>query len=77
MISSNQEEGYQSYSEDEDSKLQLLEPTSVTPSESEQSEPPRVKTIAQLSKETSPIPPPIDESMVSDNVSLMHSFSSL
>ena len=45
--------------------MQLLEPTSVTPSESEQSEPTRVKTIAQLYEETSPIPPPIDECMVS------------
>ena len=66
MISSNQEEGYQSYSEEEeDSKVQLHEPTSVTPSESEQSEPTRVKIIAQLYEETSPIPPPIDECMVS------------
>ena len=67
IISSNQEEGYQNYfeEEEEDSEVQLLEPTSVTPSESEQSEPTRVKTIAQLYEETSPIPSPIDECMVS------------
>ena len=45
--------------------MQLPEPTSATPSEFEQSEPTRVKTIAQLYEETSPIPPPIDECMVS------------
>ena len=44
MMSSNQEEGYQSYSEEEedDSEVQLPEPTSVTPSESEQSKPTRL-----------------------------------
>ena len=66
-MSSNQEEGYQSCSEEEekDSEVQLLEPTSATSSESEQSEPTRVKTITQLYEETSPILPPIDECMVS------------
>ena len=60
MISSNQEERYQSYSEEEeeDSEVQLHEPTSVAPSESEQSEPTRLKTVAQLYEETSPISPP-------------------
>ena len=60
MISLHQEEGYQSYSEEEeeDNEVQLPEPTSVTPSESEQSEPTRVKIIAKLYEETSPIPPP-------------------
>ena len=50
MISSNQEEGYQSYfeEEEEDSEVQLPEPTSVTPSKYEQSDPTRLKTIAQL-----------------------------
>ena len=70
MISSNQEERYQRYSEEEeeDSEVQLHEPTSVAPSEFEQSEPTRLKTIAQLYEETSPIsppPPPLDECMVS------------
>ena len=67
MISSNQEEGYQSYSveEEEGSDIQLPEPTSVTPSESKQSEPTRIKTIAQLYEETNPIPPLVDECMVS------------
>ena len=45
--------------------MQLPKPTFVTPLESGQSEPTRVKTIAQLYEETSPIPPPIDECMVS------------
>ena len=55
MISSNQEGGYQSYSEEEeeeDSEVELHEPTSITPSESEQSEPIRVTTIAQLYEKT-------------------------
>ena len=67
MMSSNQEEGYQSYSEEEeeDSEVQLREPTSVTPSKFEKSEPTRVKTIAQFYEETSQFPPPIDECMVS------------
>ena len=48
MISSNKEEGYQSYfeEEEEDGEVQIPKPTSVTPSESEQSEPTRVKTIS-------------------------------
>ena len=67
MMSSNQEYGYQSYSEEEeeDTEVQLLEPTSVTPSEYEQSEPTKIKTIAQLYEEASPILSPIDECMVS------------
>ena len=67
MISSNQEEGYQSYSKEEekDSEVQLPKPTCVTPSEYEQSEPIMVKTITQLYEETSPNPPPIDKCMVS------------
>ena len=78
MMSSNQEEGYQSYSEEEeeeeeeDSEVQLAEPTSITPSESEQSEPTRVKTIAQLYEETSPIPPHIDECMVSTDEPMIY-----
>ena len=44
--------------EEEESEVQLPKPTSVTPSESEQSEPTRLKTIAQLYEETSPISPP-------------------
>ena len=67
MISSNQEEGYESYSEEEeeDNVVQLLEPTSVTPSKFEQSEPASLKSIAQLYEETSPISPSIDDYMVS------------
>ena len=67
MISSNQEEGYQSYSEEEeeDNEVQLPKPTSVTPSESKQSEPVRLKSIAQLYEETSPISPYIENCMVS------------
>ena len=67
MISSNQEEGYQIYSEEEeeDSEVQIPQPTSVTPLESEQSEPTRLKTIAQSYEETSPMSPPLDECMVS------------
>ena len=67
MMSSNQEEEYQSYfeEEEEDSEVQLPEPSSVTHSESEQSEPTRLKTISQLYEKTSPISPPIDKCMFS------------